>query len=197
VPLEKIGSDEQLRQILAKAMGGRLPPLPAADLDKALAERQQEFDAAVSRTIPQALARLQSEPVMLPESVELSGIFRFVHRLDSTKQWQEQENRCAEARERLLAGEDFAGVAAEMSQGGTKELGGRLGPRFLDQLDEIDQQLSRLQPHEISPVFEVDNGFWCFRLDSRTPGTAMPFRAMPWAAKRILLRQSLHQLLKN
>lgn len=197
MPLEKTGSAEPLKQILAKAMGGRLPPLPAADLDKALADRQQEFAAAVSQTIPQALAQLDKEQVMLPESVELHGIFRFAHRLDGTEQWQEQENRCAAARERLLAGEDFAKVAAEMSQGATKELDGRLGPRFLDPLDELDQQLSRLQPQEISPVFEVDNGFWCFRLDNRTSGIPMSFNDMPWAAKRILLRQSLNQLMEN
>lgn len=188
---------DPLKTILAKAMGGQLPPLPAADLDRAVHERRQEFDQAVRETIPQALARLQSEPVMLPDSVELSGIFRFAHRLDGTERWQEQENRCAAARERLLAGEDFAKVAAEMSQGATKELGGRLGPRFLDPLAELDQQLSRLALQEISQVFEVDNGFWCFRLENRTAGHPMPFSVMPWAARRILLRQTLHQLMAD
>jgi hypothetical protein len=179
-------------------MGGKLPPLPAADLEKALKERQQEFDLGIKQTIPQALARLQNEQVMLlPESVELSGIFCFAHRLDSTERWQEQENRCSEARERLLAGEDFAKVAAQMSQGATKELGGRLGPRFLDPLDELDQQLARLTPHEISPVFEVDNGFWCYRFEKLTAGKSMPFNDMPWAAKRILLRQTLNQLMAD
>lgn len=189
--------DDPLKKILAKAMGGKLPPLPAADLDRAVNERRQEFAKAVSETVPQALARLRSEPVMLPESAELSGIFRFAHRLDGTERWQEQENRCAEARERLLAGEDFALVAAQMSQGATKELGGRLGPRFLDPLAELDQQLSRLTPQEISPVFEVDNGFWCFRLENRTAGKPMSFADMPWAAKRILLRQTLHRLMAD
>jgi hypothetical protein len=182
---------------VAKALGGKLPPLPAADLDKALQERRQEFDLAIKQTIPQALARLQNEQVMLPVSVELSGIFRFAHRLDSTERWQEQETSCAEARERLLAGEAFATVAAQMSQGATKELGGRLGPRFLDPLDELDQQLARLKPHEISPVFEVDNGFWCYRLENRTAGKSMSFNEMPWAAKRILLRQTLNQLMAD
>jgi hypothetical protein len=183
--------------ILAKAMGGRPPPLPVADLDLALKERQQEFAAAVRQTIPQALAQLNKEQVLLPESVELSGIFRFAHRLDSLQRWQEQEKSCNEARERLLAGEDFAKVAAAVSQGATKELGGRLAPRFLDPLAELDQQLARLQPHEISPVFEVDNGFWCFRLEKRTPGTPRTFQEIPWAAKRILLRQTLNRLMEN
>ncbi|MBU4261529.1 MAG: peptidylprolyl isomerase [Proteobacteria bacterium] len=183
-------------KILAKAMGGTLPPLPAAELDKALKERRQEFDDAVRQTIPQALARLQTEQVMLPKSVELRGIFRFAHRLDSPEQWQEQENRCAEARGRLLAGEDFAKVAAQVSQDATKELGGRLGSRFLDPLKPLDQQLARLRPQGISPVFEVDNGFWCYRLEKKSAGKPMTFSGMPWEAKRILLRQTLHQLME-
>jgi len=178
-------------------MGGTLPPLPAADLDNALQERLQEFDLAIRETIPQALARLQDQQVMLPESVELSGIFRFAHMQDSTERWQEQQNRCAEARDRLLAGEDFATVAAAMSQGATKELGGRLGSRFLDPLDLLDQQLAGMTPHEISPIFEVDNGFWCYRIEKKTAGNPMSFSDMPWAARRILLRQALYQLMAD
>ncbi|MBI5557187.1 MAG: peptidyl-prolyl cis-trans isomerase [Deltaproteobacteria bacterium] len=192
-----MNGNDRLKIILAKALGGRLPPLPVADLDKSLNERQQEFDAAFREAIPQALARLDRKPQQLPERVELSGIFRFAHRLDSLARWQEQEKSCDEARKRLLAGEDFAQVAAGMSQGATKELAGRLGPRFLDPLDELDQQLARLQPQEISPVFEVDNGFWCFRLENRTPGKPMPFHDMPWEARRILLRQTLNRLMEN
>jgi len=198
VTREETGSaDHPLKKILAKAMGGTLPPLPAADLDRALQERRQEFDRAVRGSIPQSLARLQSGPVMRPESVELRGIFRFAHQLDNTERWQEQEDRCAEARDRLLAGEDFAAVAAAMSQGATRELGGRLGNRFLDPLDPLDQQLARLTPHEISPVFEVDNGFWCYRLEKKSAGKPMPFGEMPWQARRIVLRQILHQLMAD
>jgi len=193
----EIGKDDNtLLVILAKALGGKLPPLPAAELDKALKERRQEFDDAVRQTIPQALARLQNEQAMLPKSVELRGIFRFAHRLDSPERWQEQENHCAEARNRLLAGEDFAKVAARESQDATKELEGRLGSRFLDSLKPIDQQLARLMPHEISPVFEVDNGFWCYRLEKKSAGKPTTFSDMPWEAKRILLRQTLRQLME-
>lgn len=183
-------------KILAKAMGGALPPLPAAELDNALKERRQEFDLAIRQTIPQTLARLQNGQVMLPKSVELRGIFRFAHRLDSTEQWQVQENRCAEARGRLLDGEDFAKVAAQVSQDATKELGGRLGSRFLDPLKPLDQQLARLRPQGISPVFEVDNGFWCYRLEKKSAGMPMTFSDMPWEAKRILLRQTLRQVME-
>ncbi|MEW6519996.1 MAG: peptidyl-prolyl cis-trans isomerase [Thermodesulfobacteriota bacterium] len=176
-------------------MGGMLPPLSTTELAKALQERQQEFAAAVSQTIPLALARLQDEPLLPPKEVELSGIFCFAHRLDGTERWLEQENRCSQARDRLLAGEDFALVAAQVSQDATRELGGRLGPRFLDPLEPLDQQLARLRPREISPVFEVDNGFWCFRLDQKRAGKPQPFSDLPWEAKRILLRQALHRLM--
>jgi len=185
-----------LREILAKALGGALPPLSGAELDQALGERRQEFEAAVRQAVPRALAQLQREPIMPPASVELRGIFCFAHRLDSTERWQEQENRCSAARGRLLAGEDFALVAARVSQGATRELGGRLGSRFLDPLEPLDQQLSRLQPHELSPVFEVDNGFWCFRLNQKSAGKPMNFSDMPWEAKRVLLRQALGQVME-
>lgn len=190
-----VSDDNLLETILAKSMGGILPPLPRTELEAALKARAREFNEAAHDTFPKALELLEKQESKPPVSVELRGVFRFAHRLDRIERWQEQENLCTEARERLLAGVNFDVVAATMSQGATKELGGKLGLRFLDPLDPVDKVLGQLPTGAVSPVFEVDNGFWCYRIDKKNIGKNMPFAAMPWRAKRILLRKILYEIM--
>ena len=116
--------------------------------------------------------------------------------MDSPARWQEQEAVCEKARQRLLAGEELAAVAKEMSQDSSKTMGGLLAPRFLDLLDPQDQELAQLLPQEISRVIRVANGFWCYRLEDKGLGRGMTFAEAPWEAKRILFRRGLGEMLE-
>ncbi len=153
--------------------------------------RLQEYGRARQQAIPQTLDQLERSPITPPENLELGGIFRYANPMDSPSRWQEQEALCEKARQRLLAGEELATVAKEMSQDGTRTMGGLLAPRFLDPLNPQDQELSRLAPQEISQVMRVANGFWCYRLEGKSPGRQMAFNGTPWEMKRILFRQAL------
>ncbi|MFA7348193.1 MAG: family 10 glycosylhydrolase [Desulfurivibrionaceae bacterium] len=181
-----------LKSIVTKALGGAAP---THDLEAKLAKRLQEYDQARQQAIPKTLSHLNRAPITLPESLELGGIFRYANPMDSPDRRQEQEILCEKARRRLLAGEDLATVAKEISQDGTRTMGGLLGPRFLDPLDPRDKELSLLAPQGISRVMRVANGFWCYRLEGRNPGRQMAFSEAPWEAKRILFRKALSEMM--
>ncbi|OGQ98101.1 MAG: hypothetical protein A2505_00165 [Deltaproteobacteria bacterium RIFOXYD12_FULL_55_16] len=183
-----------LKNIVAKALTGAPSP---NNLEAKLTLRLREYTQAQSQAIPLAISLLESGPVNLPESLELTGIFRYANPKDSPARWQEQETLCEKARQRLMNGENPATVAREMSQDTTRTMGGLLAARFLDPLNPQDQELARLQPGEISQVLRVSNGFWCYRLESRTPERQTTFAAAPWEARRILFRQTLNKPLET
>ena len=181
---------QTLTAIVRKALGGAPPK---GEREAQLARRLQEYNKALTQIIPKTLKQLASAPITLPESLELGGIFRCANPMDSPARWQEQEMLCEKARQRLLAGEELATVAKEMSQDGTRTLGGLLAPRFLDPLNPQDQALAQLAPQGISQVMRVANGFWCYRIEGRSIGRKSTFAEAPWEAKRILFRQALSE----
>ncbi len=187
----------RLKAIVGKAAAGPWfrPWPPFADLDQRLAERWQEFEAARRRTLPGLLARLAATPQREPLRVEGRTIFRFAHPLDPPSVWLDQRRLCAEARQRLLAGEGFAAVAAELSQGGSREYGGTMGRRFLDPAEEEDRLLAELALDTVSPVIRTENGFRLFRLTERAGGETRSWAATPWPARRILFRRALNRAL--
>jgi len=180
-----------LKSIVAKALSGAAQ---AQAPESRLALRLREYAEARQQAIPQALSRLTGGPITLPENLHLSGIFRYVNPMDSPAHRQEQEALCEKARRRLLAGEEPATVAREMSQDTTRTMGALLAPRFLDPLNPLDQELTRLAPGEISRVMRVANGFWCYQLEGRSPGEKSTFAEAPWEARRILFRRALSEI---
>ena len=183
-----------LKAIAGKALGGAPP---TNDLEARLVKRLQEYDQARQQAIPKALNHLNRAPITLPESLELGGIFRYANPMDSPARWQEQKTLCEKARQRLLAGEELALVAREMSQDGTRTMDGLLATRFLDPLNPQDQELAQLAPKGISQVMRVANGFWCYRLEGRGLGGQSTFVEAPWEAKRILFRRALNEIMET
>lgn len=180
-----------MKRILSKSFGGKLPPIEQYELDKILEQRLAEFAEARKVYFNRAISRLKEGPQMLPTWVELRGIFRYAHPLDSPAKWHEQQQECEHARQRLLAGENFPSVAREKSQGGSKNLGGKLGKRYLDPENPADQILAKMSAGDISPVVEVANGYWCYMLEAKESPQMSAFADAPWPARRLLFRQTL------
>ncbi|MDG4476262.1 family 10 glycosylhydrolase [Thiovibrio frasassiensis] len=181
---------QSLQAIVRKGLGGAGPP---RDLEAKLALRLEEYAQAREQAIPQTLKLLKTWAITLPENLDLGGIFRYASPLDSPARRQEQEKLCEKGCQRLLAGEELATVAREISQDSSKSMGGLLAPRFLDPLNPQDRELARLPPHSVSRVMRVANGFWCYRVQGSTPGRKIPFCEAPWEAKRILFRRALSE----
>lgn len=181
-----------LAQSLERACGGVTPPGYGVDgLEDALEARWEEFEAARAGALPRTLAALAAAPVTLPAWVELRGVFRYVHPLDPPERRAEQRRACEDARARVLGGEDLAAVAREVSQGSTRGLGGALGRRYVVPGNPFHDVLLGTEPGGLTPVLEVPNGYWFYRVEARGPVRAAPLEEAPWEARRILLRRAL------
>ncbi len=74
------------------------------------------------------------------------------------------------------AGADFAAVAAEVSDAGTKKNGGLLGTVKKGDLSvALDAAAFSLPVGEVSPVIDADYGFHILKVDSRSDAMVKPF----------------------
>jgi uncharacterized lipoprotein YddW (UPF0748 family) len=192
LPAGRTRGGRWLAESLERASGGVAPPGTRVDgLEDALEARWAEFEAVRAGVLPRVLAALADAPVNLPAWVELRGVFRYVHPLDPPERRAEQRRACEDARARVLRGEELAAVAREVSQGGTRALGGALGRRYLLPGSPANDALLAAAPGGLTPVLEVPNGYWFYRVEARGPARAVPLEEAPWDARRILLRRAL------
>jgi peptidyl-prolyl cis-trans isomerase D len=76
-------------------------------------------------------------------------------------------------------GADFAAIAEDVSEAGTKKAGGLLGTvKKGDLATALDVIVFTLPVGEISPVLEADYGFHILKVDSRTDESLRPFEAV-------------------
>jgi len=82
--------------------------------------------------------------------------------------WAKARERAEAVFGRLKGGADFSEVAKEVSQDGTAKDGGDLGALKKGELaDEIESQILRLAPGQISEPFRTDLGYHIVRLEAR------------------------------
>ena len=81
-----------------------------------------------------------------------------------------------EARQRVLAGEDFALVVGAVSDAASKENGGLIGPLDLAVVsDTVKAVLDPLEVDEVAPPVRTPAGYNVFQLVARTEPTPLPF----------------------
>jgi peptidyl-prolyl cis-trans isomerase SurA len=82
--------------------------------------------------------------------------------------WGSARERAEEAYGRLLAGEDFAQVAKEVSRDGTAADGGDLGTLRRGELaEDIESEILKLRPGEVGAPFRTELGYHIVRLESK------------------------------
>lgn len=82
---------------------------------------------------------------------------------------EEAQQKLKTARERAAKGEDFAKIAAEISESGTKANGGLIGPVLMSDLNPaLAEIFSKLKPGEISEPIRTAEGYQIFKLDTRS-----------------------------
>ncbi len=80
------------------------------------------------------------------------------------------------ARQRVLDGEDFAGVVAEVSDAASKANGGLIGPLDISMIsDNLTEVLAELEVGDISEVIRTPAGYQVIKLEARTEPTPSPF----------------------
>jgi parvulin-like peptidyl-prolyl isomerase len=104
--------------------------------------------------------------------VEVAGDTKGVN----VAQDEQAQKKAADARERLLKGEDFAKVASELSDSPSKTNGGLIGPfNRTDMSPQLQQMVDKMKPGDITPVIRTPKGYQVFKLESMTTEQLQPF----------------------
>lgn len=81
-----------------------------------------------------------------------------------------------DVRARLLKGEDFAKVAAEVSDSSSKSNGGLIGPFSRDDLSpQLQQLVDKMKPGDITPAIRTPSGYQLFKLETFKAAAVQPF----------------------
>lgn len=89
---------------------------------------------------------------------------------------QQARARAADIRERLLKGEPFPALAAEVSNSPSKANGGLIGPIHMDELaPQLQELLGKLKVGDVAEIVRTTRGYQVLKLESRTEGRSRTF----------------------
>ena len=99
-----------------------------------------------------------------------------VKKIASVGAVDEARAKAADIRARIVKGEPFEKVAAEVSDSPSKANGGLVGPISRDEMNqELLKLISKLKVGEITPVINTATGAQFFKLESSIDSTTLPF----------------------
>jgi uncharacterized lipoprotein YddW (UPF0748 family) len=161
------------------------------DLRNTLGEDAAALRRITKELYPKALPS-PDDVVLLPRSVDLQVIFRYVHPKDGPQTRQAAAQAIQEAHQRLMAGEDFAQVAAKYARGsGSPE-------RFYFQDGwDLAEIVSFFQEGEITPVIEVPNGYLIYKIVKLHPPEERVYGELPWWIKRVAFQERLARMVRE
>jgi peptidyl-prolyl cis-trans isomerase SurA len=88
----------------------------------------------------------------------------------------EAAKTAAAARARVMAGEDFAKVAAEVSSGSSKANGGLIGPIAVSEVSQDLQKLiDKMKPGDVTEPIRTARGYQLLKLDTVKTAAVRPF----------------------
>ena len=122
-------------------------------------------------------------------NIELAHILIAVPEQATAAQVGVLQARAQNTLQRLLAGENFADVAKEVSNSSEKDQGGRMGMRPMDRFPSLFvQAIQNLSTGDLSPVFRSGAGFHILKLVAKQSSQTMTITET--RARHILLRPS-------
>ena len=97
----------------------------------------------------------------------------------SVAKQDEADAQAAALRTRLLAGEDFAKVAAEASAAPSKANGGLIGPiNILEVSVSLQELIGKMKPGEITQPLRTNKGVQLLKLETIKPAAIQPFESV-------------------
>jgi peptidyl-prolyl cis-trans isomerase SurA len=147
--------------------------------------QRQEVGSKLTITEAEAQQYYERHPQEFtdPASITLREIF--VEVPTASKQGEMTINAAADeaakkkaesARQRLAAGEDFAKVAADVSDSSSKANGGLIGPFSRDDLSpQLQQLLDKMKPGEVTDALRTPRGYQVFKLEAMKAQAVQPF----------------------
>lgn len=133
----------------------------------------------------------------LPEQVKASHILIKVDTDDSDEMHKEARKRAEEIRKKALAGDDFAALAREYSDGPSKENGGALPMFSRDRMVKpFSDAAFALKPGDISEVVETEFGYHVIRVTEHLPEGPAPFDTVSEAITARLRQEEVNRRLE-
>ena len=157
--------------------------------------REREVEATLRVTDRDVDNYLQSQPAapVGPEEVNLGHILVALPERAAPAEVASRLARAMRASERASAGEDFAKLAQEFSEGPERQQGGAMGLRTADRYPELFIESTRnLKPGEVAGPVRSGAGFHVLKVLERKSTTTAPVDATvtQTRARHILLRAS-------
>ena len=182
--------DEQKFQGALKQEGMTIDDLRKNVERQFLRSRVQQDEIGSKLTITEEEARqyylAHKDEFAEPATVTLREIFTEIPTTTQkgqagTKVGEDYEaaKKAAAISARIKAGEDFAKLAAEVSDSPSKANGGLIGPLPLSDLsDTLRQTISTMKPGDVTPPTRTATGFQILKLESLKPATPQPFESV-------------------
>lgn len=128
-------------------------------------EAREYYESHIDEFTEPAQATLREILIVVPESTG-AGLMAD----------QQARNLAEQVQARLAAGEDFATLAAEVSDAPSKSDGGLIGPFEIDDLaGPIQEVIAGLEVGGVSDVIRTPQGYQLLKLEDRTEDVAQPF----------------------
>jgi peptidyl-prolyl cis-trans isomerase C len=113
---------------------------------------------------------------------------------ESSRSAEDAHAIAEKAYDRIKAGEDFAAVAAELSEGPYAEEGGLWPPQSPgDLIPDVEAQAIALEPGGTSQPFHTPLGWHIVRLESHAQAAVMPFEDVQGRIAQVLLEYKRNQ----
>ena len=111
---------------------------------------------------------------------------------DDSARKQAAREKAVAAHARAVAGEDFAALAIELSDGPNASKGGDLGFTARGQMvEEFDEAVWALEPGEISDVVESDLGYHVIKVEEISIGSTVPLDEARLVVEDLLRQQRI------
>ncbi len=176
----------QLKQMLTKRMligqvqqreiGGRI--------DVTEAEERTYYDAHLSE--------FATTPSVTLREIVVNAEVDPVKKAPSVGALDEAREKAEALRARVIKGESFDKLAAEVSDSPSKANGGLVGPISRDEMnEELLKVISKMKVGEVTQVFNTATGAQLFKLESSIDSTMLPFEQARAQIADILGRQKM------
>lgn len=165
---------EKISEILVKDKGGSVS---TADARTYYEKNPQLFQTAGGIHLHQILLLPKPSPAKADES-----------------SWKKTEEQMDRVRARILAGEQFAAVARDVSEAPDASKGGDMGMLMASELPPFFVEMARqMKPGDISGVFRSQYGVHLIRLIDTEPAEIVSFDEAEERIKRVLMRVKMEE----
>jgi peptidyl-prolyl cis-trans isomerase SurA len=162
----------QLKQMLSKRMliGQVQQREVGSRIDVTEAEERAYYDSHLSE--------FATTPSVTLREIQVNATVDPIKKAASVGALDEAREKAAAIRDRIIKGEPFEKVAAEVSDAPSKANGGLIGPISRDEMnEELLKMISKMKTGEMTPVVNTATGAQFFQLQSSIESTTLPFES--------------------